>query len=106
MATNSISSLYLPPVKNTVNVIQRENDIIYSEQSEVNGRRKQVDSLLTDSLQPGSDFDNISLNSTTPSTPSTVYRVCTPLITQESKSDKKSDTEIIYKQCKISELKQ
>ena len=43
------TSMY-PPVDNKVNVSQRENDILDSEQSEVNERRKQVNSLLTDSL--------------------------------------------------------
>ena len=96
-------SMY-PSVKNTVTVIPRESDIIYSEKGAVIGRREQVDtdSLLTDSLQPGSDFEEISLNlqETTPSTPSTVYRVCdnknvdkitvTPLINQDLNVTQKS----------------
>ena len=71
-------SMY-PPVAKTVTLIPSESANIYSEKGAVIGRREQVDtdSLLTDSLQPGSDFEEISLNSqeTTPSTPSTVYRV-------------------------------
>ena len=66
-------SMY-PPVANTVTVIPSESAKIYSEKGAVIGRREQVETDSLPVIQPESDLEDISL--TTPSTPSTVYKVC------------------------------